>query len=207
MNFEKNKLIRLCIVFIAAEAINFICAFLFCKFGHIPLFLDTIGTVAAVFYAGFWPGVIVAALYNVLWVLLTVVFAKAPFYPWDMIYALCGIAIAVTTWLFARKKENFQMSRVITVLYLVLIALVSAFASSLIGGIIETVNRIHLGNPVYDSSVLDNFLKAFLGENIGTLVSCIVVRIPITVLDRLICTFAGFALYRLLPSAKEEYDA
>ena len=207
MNFEKSKLLRLCIVFIAAEAINYICAFLFCKFGHIPLFLDTIGTVAAVFYAGFWPGVIVAALYNVIWVLLAVVFSKAPFYPWDMIYALCGIAIAVTTWLFARKKENFQMGRLITVLYLVLIALVSAFASSLIGGLIETVNRIHLGNPVYESSVLDNFLKAFLGENFGTLVSCIIVRIPITVLDRLICTFAGFALYRLLPSVKEEYDA
>ncbi len=191
-----SRALRFSIIVLVGEAMNLLFHFLLADAAHIALWFDTIGTVAVTFYAGLVPGVVVAALYNVLCVIILAVASKSPIYPWDMIYALCGIAITVTTWLFARKKENFRMSRLITTLYLVLIALVSAFASSVAGGIIETVNRLHFGNLAY-SSVLEQFVRAFLGENIGILASCIIVRIPVTVLDRLICTFAGFGIYKL----------
>lgn len=77
----------------------------------------------------------------------------------------------------------------------------SAFASSVVGGIIETGNRLHFGNLAY-SSVLEHFVRAFLGENIGILASCIIVRIPVTVLDRIICTFAGYGIYMLFNKEK-----
>lgn len=196
-----SRLLRFSIIFLVGEAMNLLFRFLLVDVAHIALWFDTIGTVAVTFYAGLVPGIVVAALYNIICVIILAVVSKSPIYPWDMIYALCGIAITVMTWLFARKKENFRMGRMITTLYLVLIALVSAFASSIVGGIIESVNRIQFGNLAY-SSVLEQFVRAFLGENIGILTSCILVRIPVTVLDRLICTFAGFGIYKLFSRKK-----
>ena len=203
--FGKNKFLGLILFCIAAEAINCLGVIIFTKTMHLPLFFDTIGTVVVVFFAGLVPGVLVALFFNILWVLLTAAVSGMPVYPWDMMYALCGIAITIVTWLFARKKDNFRISRLITILYLVLIALVSAFASSFMGGIIEGINRIRFANPVYESAILDNFVRAFLGENMGTFASCVISRIPITVVDRLICTFAGFGIYRLLNSKEEQY--
>lgn len=196
-----SRLLRFSIIFLVGEAMNLLFRFLLVDVAHIALWFDTIGTVAVTFYAGLVPGIVVAALYNIICVIILAVVSKSPIYPWDMIYALCGIAITVMTWLFARKKENFRMGRMIATLYLVLIALVSAFASSIVGGIIESVNRIRFGNLAY-SSVLEQFVRAFLGENIGILTSCILVRIPVTVLDRLICTFAGFGIYKLFSRKK-----
>lgn len=196
-----SRLLTFSIIFLVGEAMNLLFRFLLVDVAHIALWFDTIGTVAVTFYAGLVPGIVVAALYNIICVIILAVVSKSPIYPWDMIYALCGIAITVMTWLFARKKENFRMGRMIATLYLVLIALVSAFASSIVGGIIESVNRIRFGNLAY-SSVLEQFVRAFLGENIGILTSCILVRIPVTVLDRLICTFAGFGIYKLFSRKK-----
>jgi len=196
-----SRLLRFSIIFLVGEAMNLLFRFLLVDVAHIALWFDTIGTVAVTFYAGLVPGIVVAASYNIICVIILAVVSKSPIYPWDMIYALCGIAITVMTWLFARKKENFRMGRMIATLYLVLIALVSAFASSIVGGIIESVNRIQFGNLAY-SSVLEQFVRAFLGENIGILTSCILVRIPVTVLDRLICTFAGFGIYKLFSRKK-----
>lgn len=200
----KSKLLRIGIAFILAELLNLACKVLFCNVAHIPLFIDTIGTVAVTFYAGLLPGILTAATFNILWVIIIAAISNNPIYPWDMIYAVCGIVIVVITWLFSRKKSNFNISRLITVLYLVLIALVSAFASSVVGGIIESANRIHFGSLAY-SSVLEQFVRAFLGENIGIFASCIIARVPVTVLDRMICTFAGFFVYRLCCSKGQSY--
>jgi hypothetical protein len=120
-----------------------------------------------------------------------------------MIYALCGMAIVLTTWAFSRKKENFRMDRIITTLYLVLIALLSAFASSIIGGMIETFNRIQFEGVAYDAKLLEQFVRALLGEDLGLYASCVMARIPVTVLDRLICTFAGFGVYKLVLRIEE----
>ena len=175
---------------------------------HVPLFMDTIGTVAVVFYAGLVPGLFVAALYNVLRFMLALL-AGNPAYPWNMMYALCGLAIAFSTWLFSYRNREMGHTRTITVLFLILIALVSAFASSLIGASIETSQRLIFGNQIPPSPI-QNFVMVFLDGNIGLFFACFVTRIPVTVLDRIICTFAGWGLYLILKKitfhAKMNYE-
>ncbi len=163
---------------------------------HIPLFLDTIGTVAVTFYAGLLPGIIVALLFNVIRTIQIALVNGTEIYPWEMLYMLCGAAIAAVTWVFAHKKENFRISRTITFLYLLLIAFASAFASCVIGGLVETVNRI-LFSGVQNKSLTEYFVRAFMGENLGLFISCVIARIPMTLMDRIICTFAGYGLYRI----------
>lgn len=184
--------IFLCIL---AEFFNLLTAWVLGDVMHIPLFMDTIGTVFIVFYAGLLPGLLVGGLYNVLRLLLMVV-AGNSFYPWEIMYSLCGFAIAFFTWLFSWRNNNLYLSKTLTILYLILISLVTAFASSIIGGMIETFQRILFDNQVYVNPV-KNFVMAFLGENLGLFVACTFARIPVTVLDRLICTFLGFILYQL----------
>ncbi len=191
----KNKILKLVVVCLVGELLNFLFVLL-AKLLGLPLFLDTVGSVAVVFYAGLLPGLIVAVCYNVFWVLISTLVSHAPLYPWDMLYALCGMVIVLTTWLFARKKNNFRMSWLITTLLLVLIAFVSAFASSFVGGMIESVNRFYFGNLAYDS-ILYHFVKAFLGENLGLVTSCVLARVPVTVVDRLVCTFTAYGIYLL----------
>lgn len=190
-----------------AEALNFLCVLLFCTIAHIPLFLDTIGTVAITFYAGLIPGLIVAILYNVLWVVVTAAMAGNAVYIMDMVYALCGIAIVISTWFFARKKQNFSINSFTTFLYLILIAIVSAIASSIIGGIIETTNRVVFDGASYKTSVLDPLIHLLLGEKLKTFIACVIARIPITSVDRLICTFAGFSVYKLITLNEESQSA
>lgn len=198
MNNKLNTSFKYLLICIIGELLNLAGAhaLLLLNSTRIPLFLDTIGTVAVTFYAGLIPGIIVALLFNIIRTLQVAVLNGTQVYPWEMLYMLCGAAIAAVTWAFARKRENFRISKTITFLYLLLIAFVSAFASSVVGGLVETVNRILFGG-VQNKSLTEYFVRAFMGENLGLFVSCVIARIPMTVMDRVICTFAGYVLYRI----------
>ena len=180
---------------------------LFCDRLHVPLFLDTIGTVALTFYAGLFPGLAVAVLFNIIRTLILATNPENTLYIWEMLYSLCGMAIVFCTWLFSRKKSNFHCSIAVTFFYLVLTAIVSALASSIIGGTVETVIRTIFNGMMYESFT-GHFAMAFIGEHFCTFLSCILSRIPMTILDRLVCTFAGFILYRLFTfTPREDYDS
>ena len=185
--------IFLCIL---AEFFNLLTAWILGDVMHVPLFLDTIGTVFIVLYAGLIPGLLVGALYNILRLFLMVIVGN-PVYPWEIMYSLCGVSIAFFTWLFSWQNHNIYVSKSLTILYIILISLVTAFVSSLIGGAIEAFQRIFFDNHIYLNPV-KNFVMAFLGEDIGLFIACTFARIPVTVLDRLICTFLGFVLYQLV---------
>ena len=111
---------------VIAQIINLAVAYIFGDMLHVPLFLDTIGTVAIVFYAGLVPSLLVAGFYNVFRVLLMVAMGN-PAYPWNMMYALCGLAIVFCTWGFIYKNSNFRGGTLLTVLYLLLIVLVPEY--------------------------------------------------------------------------------
>ena len=159
----------------------------------LPLFGDTVFTVALVFYEGLFPALIVAFLYNIIRALYLSCISSS--LNVEFLYNLCGIAIVFITWLFARKKSNFHISFSITILYLLLISLLTAFASSLIGGIVDIFYYIQ-GKVLLAPSPVNLFVMSFLGQNLGMFISGVFGRLPVTVLDRLICTFVGYSLYR-----------
>ena len=71
----------------AALALN-IATFLLVTYLRLPVFMDTIFTVALTFYAGLVPGLIVAALYNpIMTILLCVIYGTEIFY-FDFLYAI-----------------------------------------------------------------------------------------------------------------------
>lgn len=193
---QRPSILRIIAFSLFAEFLNLILPFIFGDLLHVPLFLDTIGTVFIVFYAGLVPGLIVAGLYNILRLILMVIVGN-PVYPWEMMYSLCGLAIAFLTWALSWKNTSLYLTRALTFLYLILISLLTAFASSMIGGAVEATQRLLFDNQVYINPVR-SFIMAFLGEKIGLYISCMFARIPITVLDRLISTFFGFIVYQLV---------
>ena len=100
------------------------------------------------------------------------------------------------TGFFARKKEEFRISVVITILYLVMIALLSSFVTVIIGGTIDFVRFSFLEIP--DSMApIKEFTDSFISQKFGLFASCILGQIPISLTDRLIATFAGFGVYKL----------
>lgn len=166
------------------------------------IFLDTVFTVAVTFYAGLVPGLIVAAAFNPLMTFLYCSMHGKAFSVYDCLYAICGMLIVVATWFFSRNKKEFLFSRGVTVLYLFAIAFSSAFLSFFAASALDTFVR-----PLFSStsgfSSFDSFSAVLRQMNIGTFLSYLIPRIPMTLLDRIICTFAGFGIYRLAVKIKE----
>lgn len=60
---------------------------------HVPIFLDTVFTVAITFYAGLVPGLIVAVLHNPIKTFIrSVIYGTSLFY-FGSLYAVCGMAL------------------------------------------------------------------------------------------------------------------
>ncbi|MBO4759255.1 MAG: hypothetical protein J5505_04265, partial [Spirochaetaceae bacterium] len=92
--------------------------------------------------------------------------------------------------LFVRKKENLKKGVNITFLYILSAAVCAALACSVVSGIISYFTF----SLNVESGPFDKIIFAFSGDQMGVLASCIVGRIPITILDRIITTFAGFGI-------------
>ena len=181
---------------IAAILMNLGTTILFYDVLGIPLFLDTIFTVAIVFYLGLVPGLIVGICFNFVDTLFNML-VRGIFSPTNMFFSICGAAIVLVTWGFSRKKEEFQISVPITILYLLLISLLSSCTSIFIGGIIDFLRFTFYEIP--DSMApIKKFTDSFLSQKFSLFASCILAQIPISITDRLITTFAGFGVYKLL---------
>ena len=164
---------------------------------HAPIFLDTVFTVAITFYAGLVPGLIVAVLHNPIRTFIRYAIYGTSLFYFGSLYAVCGMLIALSTWIFSRNKKDFFFNRTVTVLYLLIIVFVSSFLSCFSASALDTFIR-----PLLNDSLrffpIDIFSIPFQKLKFGIFLSYLLPRIPITVLDRLICTFSGFGLYRLV---------
>lgn len=193
--FHMSSNVRNIIISFLAVILNFITATLFYQILGIPLFFDTIWTVAVVFYLGLIPGLCVSIGYNALnlfvWIIKTGtdgLFVSA--------YSICGILIVLSTWYFAKNKEEFKISPAITILYLVLITLVSSFCTIITGGTIDYFQYKLTAVPD-QMNPIRAFTDSFIRQHFNLFASCILAQIPISFLDRLIATFAGYGIFRL----------
>ena len=162
----------------------------------LPCFLDTIFSVAITFYAGLVPGIIVAAVFNPLMTIFRGLVTSTVISYYDFLYAICGMLIVLATWFFSRKKSNFSFNRYVTVLYLLIIAFLSALLSCLSASALDTyVLPLFVSSSGFSS--FDAVSLVFQQMRFGTFISYLLPRISLTVLDRIICTFAGFGVYKL----------
>lgn len=193
--YNMPKTLRTVVICIIAEILNFIVTAIFYHGLKIPLFFDTIFTVAVVFYCGLLPALCVSIGYNLINSFLWIC-NKGVFDPFIFAYTVCGILIVFSTWLFARRKDDFKISAAITALYLVLIALLSSLCAIISSGIIDYFHYIYYDVPDMMNPI-KSFTKSFVQHRFSLIASCILAQIPISFADRLIATFAGYGIYRL----------
>lgn len=187
------KYIKTILICIIAEILNFAATAIFYHTLKIPLFFDTIFTVAVVFYCGLVPALCVSIGYNLINSLIWI-YSGGVSDPFIFFYSICGILIVLSTWIFARRKSEFKISSLITLLYLFLIAILSSLCSIISSGIIDYFHYIYYDIPdmMYP---IKSFTESFLSQRFSLLTSCILAQIPISFADRLIATFAGYGIY------------
>ena len=158
---------------------------------HAPLFFDMTFAMAVLFAYGVFPAIITYVINVVCGCLkLVILYGKNDYI---YLFTLSALTIILITWLFVRKKENLKKSVNFVFIYILLAAVCSALACSVVSGIISYFTF----SLVMEAGAFDKFIFAFSGEQMGVLASCIVGRIPITILDRVITTFAGFGIFLL----------
>jgi ABC-type multidrug transport system permease subunit len=171
---------------------------------RLPLFGDTIATISWTLLFGPWWGALTGALSNL--------FAGYQTWP-EYLFALCNIATAFITWLFVRlfpreldlkqnagpshsfKSRSFDknMNRLFI---LTMLAFALCIAMSIMGGLITVfIQHIQLyEGAVNPSSTITIFGNTFFRLDLPLLLTEIINRIPINIVDRLIAAFAGFGL-------------
>ena len=191
-----DKALKTTLTCIVALALNLLVVAIFHSGNSsFPLFLDTIFTVAVVFYCGLVPALCVSVAYNLingfLWN-----FREQISDPVVYLYAVCGILIVIVTWLVARHKEEFHISPVVTILYLLIIAMFSSLCTIITGGIMDYFHFKYFNIPDVMSPI-KKFTDSFVRQNFSLFTSCILAQIPVSFADRLITTFAGYGVYRI----------
>ncbi len=189
------RILKLVLVCIIAEALNFLMVQIFYHALGIPLFFDTIWTVAVVFYAGLLPALCVSLGYNIINSLIWI-FVKGEGDPFIFLYSICGVLIVVSTWFIARRKDEFRINVMVTLLYLLMITLTSLFCTVFTSGIIDYFHLRYRNVPDMMNPI-KSFTESFVHQHFSLLASCILAQIPVSFLDRLIATFAGYAIYRV----------
>ncbi|MBQ2315630.1 MAG: hypothetical protein II187_12130 [Treponema sp.] len=158
---------------------------------QVPLFFDTIFMMAALF--AFGP--VQAFLEYLVFVGLACVKLKLLYGRTDMVYlyALAALTIIAVTWLFVHKKERFSKGVNRAFLCILSASMLAGLACSVVSGFISYfTHRLDVKDWAFNRIIF-----AFNGEQLGYLASSIVGRIPVTMLDRVITTFAGFGIARL----------
>ena len=188
MNENLKKYLFIYLVAFVAGILDFATATFFQNVLHVPLFFDTIFLMAVLFLYGPLPALF-SYVVNVICgcLKLVILYGKNDYV---YLFTLSAVTIILVSWLFIRKKENLGKGVNITFLYILSAAVCAALACSVVSGIISYFTF----SLNVESGPFDKIIFAFSGDQMGVLASCIVGRIPITILDRIITTFAGFGI-------------
>ncbi|GHV89418.1 hypothetical protein AGMMS50267_17780 [Spirochaetia bacterium] len=202
-------------VSIAGAVMNMlVCHFLRNRLG-IPLFLDTVLTMTVTFYGGVFWGALTGALTNLMQ-------ESLPFVGWGAyLFIICNIAVALVTALFIRwfpqelriagtektlpkNKSRWFQDLMGKAIVLVLLSFALCLVISVLGGLCAVIID-GFTPPTLDTALMSdfkspeqNFRIALIQRNFPGLIVEIGSRIPVNLLDRLISSFAGYALAVLL---------
>ena len=188
MNGNAKKFFKIFLVVVVAGVLDFLTETLFQEVLHAPFFFDMIFAMAVLFVYG----PVASMFVYVVNVTIVCIKMKITYGSMDFVYlySLSAFAIILITWLFVRKKDNLKKSVNFTFLYILTASVCAALCCCIVSGLIN----FFAYNMNARSLDVEKIIFAFTGEQLGVLASSILGRIPITVLDRIITTFAGFGL-------------
>ncbi len=155
---------------------------------HVPLFLDTVGTVTLTFFCGWIPGLVCAFATILLDSIIGGYFLQLP-----TLYVICSFFAVFISYKFKRNIFNTNMI-IVRICYLFILAMLMCVVISILGGIIDSIcitySNYKSTYPVASDFFKPNFIKLGLSQ-LGT---NIVSRFPINIVDRLFTCFISYGL-------------
>ncbi|MDR0403538.1 MAG: hypothetical protein LBH35_08135 [Treponema sp.] len=204
-----KRIAALALLCLGGAVLNVLTGNLFRNVLGVPLFMDTLFTVAMTFYGGPVCGVLTGLLTNPIVNMFN-------FYGWaDILYALCNAAAALVTFFFIRlfpAELGFGAGKRITtgeetrtnsppgvlmntLVALLLLSFVMCVVISIQGGLIAILIQ-PLGGSSNPGPAL--FKSALFRKTLPPAVVEILARIPLNVIDRLLSVFGGCGVAALL---------
>ncbi|WP_051656569.1 HD domain-containing phosphohydrolase [Butyrivibrio sp. AE3004] len=176
-NFNKGNSI---IYITVGVAINVILSYVVSVF-HLPLYLDTIGTIAVSALCGLYPGIITAVTTNMLCMI---------FNPTAVYYMIININIAQLTALFGYKLR--QKKKYKPVFYICAISLISGLVGILFQWVI-------LGEPQF---VEVSDMAGYLNEQVGLnyVAGTVIVNVGVNFIDKIISVLFAYSILKLIPN-------
>jgi hypothetical protein len=195
------KILILCV---ASAVGNAAVCHLFTNVANVPLYMDTMFTVAMCFSAGLLAGVLTGALFSPLcfyFVTRYILGLSVTLSVIRNIYLICIVVEVVLVCLFYSKMKTKEADFLekpslnsfigVGTELLVLVAL-DCIAVSITGGVIDFV--LFLNSAPRTFSPEDTFKLGLLRNNVPVLASSILSRIPINIIDRFIAIFGGYGI-------------
>ena len=152
------------------------------SFNPVPLYMDTLFTVAASFF-GAVSGVIAAALYHILYLVFYQNVAAS-----SLVWMICSLTIVLIIRLYIKIRKRVEFPDIILLIFLI------ALIISVEGAVIFTVLNA-CTNFTEDSQI--KFMYALLNSNnVSVFVSALLPRVPVNILDKAICVLLGWFSYK-----------
>jgi hypothetical protein len=197
-----KNVLKLSLVCLLAAAANFLLNGLVTGILKVPLFLDTLFTVAVTFAAGLLPGIVTA-------ILSTIIVGLRYETTFTYFFVLCSIAEVFLVWAFCRRtathrSNDVPVSRVPTytaintAASLLLLALVDCVLISIIGGLIDYTIFVLMSLPRNTFFPEDVFKIGLLRNDVPLLWANILSRFPINLVDRIVVIAGGYGVSLLL---------
>jgi len=183
-----------------------------CFIAGIPLYLDTIMTISITLTGGFFWGALCGMLTNLI---------HHTFWGWGWegyLFIICNIATAFVTWLFMQlfpgelnlsvklNKAKIMPSGIIfksslfsmvmdRVIVLIILSFALCLAMSFLGGLIAYIILNISSSYNFDGSGISALFRySMFKGRVPVIVSEIVSRVPVNIVDRLISAFCGYAI-------------
>lgn len=152
------------------------------SFNPVPLYMDTLFTVAASFF-GAVSGVIAAALYHILYFVFYQNVEVS-----SLAWMICSLTIVLIIRLYINIRKRVEFPDIILLIFLI------ALIISLEGAVIFTVLNA-CTNFTEDSQI--KFMYALLNSNnVSVFVSALLPRVPVNILDKAICVLLGWFSFK-----------
>ena len=151
------------------------------NFNPIPLYMDTIFTIAASFF-GLFSGLICAILYHISCTLIFHFDAST------LVWVICSLTIVIIIRIYIKIRKKIEIPDLILLVFLI------SLIVSLEGATIFTLLNIFTG---YNEDSQVKFMYALLSSNsISVFISALLPRVPVNILDKAISVSIGWACYK-----------
>ena len=191
MNEKAKHYLTIAIVVLVAGILDNLMAVLFQNVLEAPLFMDMMISMAVLFAYGIIPSILTYVVFTTIACIRHIIMFGQHNYLY--IFTISAVAIIFVTWIFVRKKENLKKGVNFTFIYILSACVCAGLVSSVISGIISYFTY----TIPWTFGAMDKIIYAFAGDQLSFLGAGIVGRITITILDRIITTFAGLGISKL----------